>query len=63
MQCVGNVNWCSQYGNSVEVPQKLEKEIPLNLASLLLTINPKELKAESQRNTLRVFEKYSIPHS
>ena len=49
--------------NSTVVPQKLEKEIPLNLASLLLTINPKELKAESQRNTLRVFEKYSIPHS
>ena len=45
------------------VPQKLEKEIPLNSASLLLTVNPKELKAESQGNTLRVFEKYSIPHS
>ena len=42
--------------NSTVVPQKLEKEIPLNSASLLLTTNPKELKAESQRNT-------SIPHS
>jgi len=39
-----NVNWCSHWENSMEVPQKLKIEIPYDPVISLLGICPKKTK-------------------
>lgn len=41
-----NVKWCSCYGNSMAIPPKIQNELPCAPALPLLSIDPKELKAE-----------------
>lgn len=46
MSTVGkNVNWCSCYGDSIKIPQKLKIELlPYNPAIPPLGISPKKMK-------------------
>ena len=41
-----NVKWCSCYENSMAIPPKIQNELPCAPALPLLSIDPKELKAE-----------------
>lgn len=45
----GHVKLCGHCGNSLAVPQKVNTELPCDLASLLLGIYPKELKTDTQK--------------
>ena len=45
----GNVSWCSPYGNSIEVHQKLKIELPYDLGISLWSIYLKETKTLTWR--------------
>ena len=52
--CTGdNVNGAATMGNSMEIPQKLNIELPYDLAIPLLGVHPKETKHQ--------LEKISVP--
>ena len=47
----GNVNWCSHYGNSMEVRQKIKTELAYDPAIPLLGIYLKKMKTPTQKDT------------
>ena len=54
----GTVKWWSFYGNSIEVPQK--SKLPYDPTVPLLYIYPKELKAESEKDSCMLIALFMI---